>query len=54
MYSETSAEGLKAREKVYEPGQSKLRADHEGSKYRYDVYEEEKPAAEEVSKDIET
>ena len=54
LYPGTPAEGLTAREKVYGRGQSKLRADHEGSKYRYDLYEEEKPAAEEVSEDIET
>jgi len=32
---------LTAREKVYGAGQSKLRDDHTGSKYKYDVYEEE-------------
>lgn len=34
---------LTAREKVYGVGQSKLRDDHEASKYKYDVYQEEEP-----------
>jgi hypothetical protein len=33
--------GLTAREKIYGQGQSKLRDDHVGSKYRYDVYKED-------------
>lgn len=31
---------LTAREKVYGPGQSRLRDDHTGSKYKYDVYDQ--------------
>ena len=33
--------GLTAREKVYGKGQRELRADHPGSRYKYDVYQEE-------------
>jgi FMN-dependent oxidoreductase (nitrilotriacetate monooxygenase family) len=40
LYPEAPEEGLTAREKVYGKGQSKLRDDHVGSGYRYDVYEE--------------
>ncbi|KAF3389184.1 Dimethyl-sulfide monooxygenase [Penicillium rolfsii] len=36
-------EPLTAREKVYGKGQKELRDDHEGSRYNYDVYQEEKP-----------
>jgi len=36
-------EPVTAREKVYGKGQSKLRADHPGTKYKYDVYVEEEP-----------
>ncbi|KAH7130179.1 luciferase-like domain-containing protein [Dendryphion nanum] len=36
-------EGLTAREKVYGKGQKGLRADHIGSGYKYDVYDESKP-----------
>lgn len=36
-----SAEPLTAREKVYGKGQKGVRDDHEGAKYRYDVYKEE-------------
>lgn len=36
-------EPLTAREKVYGKGQSKLRDDHLGSKYKYDVYVEDEP-----------
>ncbi|RAO72341.1 uncharacterized protein BHQ10_008353 [Talaromyces amestolkiae] len=35
--------GLTAREKIYGQGQSKLRDDHVGSKYKYDVYKEDAP-----------
>ncbi|KAL2416612.1 Dimethyl-sulfide monooxygenase [Exophiala dermatitidis] len=45
LYPEAGAqeEGLTAREKVYGKGQSKLRADHVGSNYKYDVYKEDEP-----------
>lgn len=43
--TDLSGEPLTAREKVYGVGQSKLRDDHEGSKYKYDVYQEEEPFA---------
>ncbi|KAK1760310.1 luciferase-like domain-containing protein [Echria macrotheca] len=46
VYPELPAEGsepLTAREKIYGEGQRRVRADHVGSKYRYDVYEEEPP-----------
>jgi hypothetical protein len=36
-------EGLTAREKVYGAGQARLRDDHLGSTYKYDVYKEEAP-----------
>lgn len=46
IYSEAPAdEELTAREKVYGKGQKELRADHTGSRYKYDVYKED--AAEE-------
>lgn len=38
-------EPLTSREKIYGRGQSGLRADHPGSKYKYDVYEEDPPYA---------
>jgi alkanesulfonate monooxygenase SsuD/methylene tetrahydromethanopterin reductase-like flavin-dependent oxidoreductase (luciferase family) len=38
-----SVEPLTAREKVYGKGQKELRDDHEGSRYNYDVYQEEEP-----------
>lgn len=41
VYPERTAEGLTAREKIYGAGQSKLRSDHTGSRYKYDVYKEE-------------
>ena len=37
---------MTAREKVYGKGQHGLRDDHEGAKYRYDVYREEESNAE--------
>jgi hypothetical protein len=40
-YPTVFEEGLTAREKVYGRGQSKLRGDHTGSKYKYDVYSED-------------
>jgi alkanesulfonate monooxygenase SsuD/methylene tetrahydromethanopterin reductase-like flavin-dependent oxidoreductase (luciferase family) len=36
-------DGLTAREKVYGEGQAKLRGDHTGSRYKYDVYKEDPP-----------
>ncbi|KAK0649683.1 luciferase-like domain-containing protein [Cercophora newfieldiana] len=48
IYPELPKEGdepTTAREKVYGKGQSGLRADHTGSRYKYDVYEEEAPYA---------
>lgn len=43
IYPEAQEEGLSAREKVYGKGQSKLRDDHTGSRYKYDVYKEDAP-----------
>ncbi|EPE32123.1 Bacterial luciferase-like protein [Glarea lozoyensis ATCC 20868] len=43
LYPEAPEEGLSAREKIYGKGQSKLRDDHVGSSYKYDVYKEEPP-----------
>jgi len=46
IYPELPKEGdepTTAREKVYGKGQGGLRADHVGSKYKYDVYQEEPP-----------
>ncbi|KAH8661598.1 coenzyme dependent N5,N10-methylene tetrahydromethanopterin reductase [Tricladium varicosporioides] len=43
IYPEAPEEGLTAREKVYGKGQSKLRDDHTGSMYKYDVYKEDAP-----------
>ncbi|KAL0263393.1 hypothetical protein SLS55_002373 [Diplodia seriata] len=43
LYPEKIEDGLTAREKVYGKGQSKLRDDHEGSRYKYDVYQEDPP-----------
>lgn len=42
---ENEGEGLTAREKVYGRGQRELRADHPGSKYKYDVYVEDEEEA---------
>ena len=39
----SDAEPLTIREKVYGKGQSSLRDDHSGSRYKYGVYEEEPP-----------
>lgn len=41
LYPTHPEERLTAREKVYGKGQSKLRDDHVGSKYKYDVYTED-------------
>ena len=38
-----AADPLTAREKIYGEGQRGLRDDHEGAKYRYDVYKEDEP-----------
>lgn len=43
IYPEAIEDGLTAREKVYGKGQAHLRDDHSGSKFKYDVYEEEPP-----------
>jgi FMN-dependent oxidoreductase (nitrilotriacetate monooxygenase family) len=43
LYPEKVEDGLTAREKVYGKGQSQLRDDHTGSRYKYDVYKEEAP-----------
>ncbi|KAL3425087.1 Dimethyl-sulfide monooxygenase 2 [Phlyctema vagabunda] len=43
LYPESIEDGLTAREKIYGKGQSKLRDDHTGSRYKYDVYQEELP-----------
>jgi len=37
-------DGLTAREKIYGKGQSGLRDDHPGSKYKYEVYVEDPPS----------
>lgn len=53
IYPQEPQEGLTAREKVFGPGQARLRSDHTGSRYKYDVYEEEAPyIAEAVPKAI--
>lgn len=43
LYPEKVEDGLTAREKVYGKGQSQLRDDHTGSRYKYDVYQEDPP-----------
>jgi alkanesulfonate monooxygenase SsuD/methylene tetrahydromethanopterin reductase-like flavin-dependent oxidoreductase (luciferase family) len=43
LYPESPEEGLTAREKIYGKGQTGLRDDHPGSRYKYDVYQEEEP-----------
>lgn len=43
LYPEPLEEQLTAREKIYGKGQKGLRDDHAGSKYKYDVYQEEPP-----------
>ncbi|KAH8881376.1 Nitrilotriacetate monooxygenase component A/pristinamycin IIA synthase subunit A [Thozetella sp. PMI_491] len=44
LYPEPAeGEPVTAREKVYGKGQSRLRDDHTGSRYRYDVYQEDPP-----------
>ena len=41
LYPVEIAGGLTARERIYGKGQKRLRDDHPGSAYKYDVYEEE-------------
>jgi len=41
IYPEAVEPGLTARERVYGKGQARLRDDHAGSKYKYEVYQEE-------------
>ena len=48
IYPQEVQEGLTAREKVYGAGQAHLRDDHLGSTYKYDVYKEEAPYAQET------
>jgi alkanesulfonate monooxygenase SsuD/methylene tetrahydromethanopterin reductase-like flavin-dependent oxidoreductase (luciferase family) len=44
VYPEKGAkDGLTAREKIYGVGQTGLRDDHVGSRYKYDVYKEDPP-----------
>lgn len=44
LYAEKGAkDGLTIREKVYGKGQARLRDDHSGSAYKYDVYKEDPP-----------
>ncbi|KAM0721066.1 hypothetical protein Q7P37_003352 [Cladosporium fusiforme] len=43
LYPEKVEDGLTVREKVYGKGQAGLRDDHTGSRYKYDVYKEDKP-----------
>ncbi|KAL2673820.1 hypothetical protein Neosp_012264 [[Neocosmospora] mangrovei] len=43
IYPEAAESGLTARERVYGKGQARLRDDHTGSKYKYEVYKEEEP-----------
>jgi alkanesulfonate monooxygenase SsuD/methylene tetrahydromethanopterin reductase-like flavin-dependent oxidoreductase (luciferase family) len=46
LYPESVEDGLTAREKVYGKGQKELRADHPGSRYKYDVYQEDEAVTE--------
>ncbi|CAK1359618.1 unnamed protein product [Cercospora beticola] len=48
---QTDAEPVALREKVYGAGQAKLRDDHTGSRYKYDVYQEEEPHISKVKVD---
>ncbi|KAJ9145527.1 Dimethyl-sulfide monooxygenase [Pleurostoma richardsiae] len=47
LYPEPPKEQLTAREKIYGKGQKGVRDDHVGSKYKYDVYQEDPPYVEE-------
>lgn len=49
LYPKVFGDNLTAREKVYGKGQAKLRDDHLGSEYKYDVYKEEPPYQGEAS-----
>ncbi|KAJ5907573.1 Nitrilotriacetate monooxygenase component A/pristinamycin IIA synthase subunit A [Penicillium taxi] len=46
----SSDEPLTAREKIFGKGQKELRADHPGSRYKYDVYQEDPPFVKETEK----
>lgn len=41
IYPEAVESGLTTRERIYGKGQTRLRADHVGSKYKYEVYQED-------------
>jgi hypothetical protein len=41
IYPEEAKDGLTARQKALGAGQIRLRDDHTGSKYKYDVYRED-------------
>lgn len=43
LYPQKREEGLTAREKIYGKGQARLRDDHAGAAFKYDVYQEEPP-----------
>ena len=43
LYPVEIDESLTAREKIYGKGQKRLRDDHSGSAYKYEVYKEDKP-----------
>lgn len=43
IYRSDQETGLTARENVYGKGQARLRSDHTGSRYNYDVYQEDPP-----------
>ena len=43
LYPEKIKDRLTVREKIYGEGQSRLRDDHSGSAYKYDVYQEDPP-----------
>ena len=45
VYPEKIEDGLTAREKVHGKGQNRLRDDHAGSAYKYNVYQEDAPYA---------
>lgn len=51
LYPEALEEQLTAREKIFGKGQKGLRDDHTGSRYKYDVYQEETDYAETEKKD---
>ncbi|KAK5120381.1 hypothetical protein LTR85_006320 [Meristemomyces frigidus] len=52
LYPEKIEDGLTAREKVYGKGQARLRDDHAGSAYKYDVYREDPPHPDKVKKEL--